>query len=104
MCAEATSHGTGGCGTGVVPSVVWLSTPAAGCATGALEGVVAKLVTVKALGRFGEAEASVNSEGTGEGCQAWLLGGFLGLGTSSGDDYGRGFPACSLIIWYQPSG
>jgi hypothetical protein len=88
----------------VVPSGVWFGAPPTGGRVGAFEGVVPELVTVEALGRFGEAEASLNSEGRGEGCQAWLLGEFLGLGTSGGDDYGRGFPACSLIIWYQPPG
>jgi hypothetical protein len=54
----------------VIPSGVWFGTPAAGRLLGALEGVMAKLVTVEALGRLVEAEASFQSVGGGNGREA----------------------------------
>jgi hypothetical protein len=54
----------------VIPSGMWFGTPAAGRLLGALQGVVAKLVTVEALGRLVEAETPFQSVGGGEGREA----------------------------------
>jgi hypothetical protein len=54
----------------VIPSGVWFGTPAAGRLLGALEGVMAKLVTVEALGRLVEAEAPFQLVSVGKGREA----------------------------------
>ena len=82
----------------MVPSVVWLCTPAAGCATGALESVVAKLLAVEALGVLVETQAAFGTEGGGEGREACELSNVLSLGAGSGDDNGRSFFVLSLFI------
>jgi hypothetical protein len=51
----------------MIPSGVSFGTPAAGRLLGAREGVVAKLVTVEALGTLVEAEAPFQSLGGGKG-------------------------------------
>jgi hypothetical protein len=50
---------------------VWLCAPAAERLLGAFECVVAKLVTVEALGRLVEAETPLQAVGGGKGRQAW---------------------------------
>jgi hypothetical protein len=54
----------------VIPSGVWFGTQAAGRLLGALEGVVAKLVTVEGFGRLVEVEAPFQSVGGGKGREA----------------------------------
>ena len=54
----------------MVPSGVWFCTPAAGGWVGALECVVAKLLTVVALGVLVEAEAAFKTVGRGKGTKA----------------------------------
>ena len=51
----------------MVPGSVWFGAPAAGWRVGAFEGLVAELVTVEALGRRVETEASLKSIVGGEG-------------------------------------
>jgi hypothetical protein len=55
----------------MIPSRVSLCAPVAERLLGALECVVAKLVTVEALGRLVEAEAPLQVIGGGKGRQAW---------------------------------
>jgi hypothetical protein len=50
---------------------MWSCVPAPERLLGALECVVAKLVTVEALGREVEAEAPVQAVGGGKGRQGW---------------------------------
>jgi hypothetical protein len=54
----------------VIPRGVWFGRPAACRLLGALEGVMAKLVTVEALGRMVEAEVPFQSVGGGKGREA----------------------------------
>jgi hypothetical protein len=54
----------------VIPSGVWFGTPAAGRRLGALEGVMAKLVTVEAFGTLTDAEVPFQSVGGGKGREA----------------------------------
>ena len=63
MCTETTTGGPGGSGAGVIPSGMLFGAPAAGGRVGALEGVVAKLVAVVALGVGAEAQATFKAEG-----------------------------------------
>ena len=79
MRTEMASGSAGGCGTGVIPSRMWFSAPVEGGGFGAFEGVVAKLVTVEALGRRVETKASLKSVVGREGREAWLPnnGGFF---------------------------
>ena len=70
----------------MVPSRVWFGAPAAGRRLGEFERVVAKLVTVEALGRRVETEASLKSVVGGEGREAWLLSKLLCLGSGDGED------------------
>ena len=51
----------------MVPGRVWFGAPAACWCVGAFEGVVAELVTVEALGKRVEMEASLKSVVGGEG-------------------------------------
>jgi hypothetical protein len=67
MCAKSSTGGAGCCGTGVVPSRVFLCTPAAGGRLGAFKGVVAKLVAVVALGVWAKAQAALKAKGGGKG-------------------------------------
>ena len=83
---------------------MWFGAPAAGCWLGAFQGVVAKLVAVVALGRRGEAEASLKSVVGGEGGQAWLLGKVLCLRAGDGDDDSGGEFPLSLFVGTEPSG
>jgi hypothetical protein len=53
----------------VIPGRVWFGTPATGGPIGALEGGMAKLVTVEALCRLVGAEVPFQSVGGGEGRQ-----------------------------------
>ena len=103
MQTEATSGSAGGCGTGVIPSRVWFGAPPAGGEFGALECVVAKLVTVEALGRRVETEASLKSVVGGEGREAWLLSKLLCLGASNGEDNSGGkFPPSHFLSSEPP--
>ena len=84
--------------TGVIPSRTWFSAPAAGGGFGAFEGVVAKLVTVEALGRRVATKASLKSVVGREGRKAWLLGKLLCLGAGNGEDNSGGkFPPSHLL-------
>ena len=67
MCAETTSGVTGGSGAGVFPSGVWFGAPATGDWFGALEGVMAKLLAVVALGGGVEAQATFQAIGGRKG-------------------------------------
>ena len=51
----------------MVPGSVWFGAPATGWGVGAFKGMMAELVTVEALGRRVETEASLKSVGGGEG-------------------------------------
>lgn len=86
MCAESASYLTGGCGAGVLPSGMWFGAPAACWWVGALEGVVAELLAVTALGGMVEAQAAFQSEGGGKGREAWELSKVLCLGAGNGDN------------------
>ena len=90
MCAKSSTDGAGGCGAGVIPSSVSLCTPAACSGLSALEGVVAKLVAVVALGVWAKAQAALKAKGGGEGREAWKDCKVLCLGASDGDDDGGG--------------
>jgi hypothetical protein len=53
----------------MIPSRVWFGTPVVGKLLDALEGVMAKPVTVEALSRLVEVEVPIQSVGRGEGRQ-----------------------------------
>ena len=102
MRTETASGSAGGCGTGVIPSRMWFSAPAAGGRFGAFEGVVAKLVTVEALGRRVETKASLKSVVGREGRESWFLGKLLCLGAGNGEDVSRSKFPLSHILSSEP--
>jgi len=104
MCAETTSGVTGSSGAGVFPSGVWFGAPAAGGWFGALEGVMAKLLAVVALGGGVEAQATFQAIGGRKGREARQLCKVLSLGAGGGDNDCRCFLPYSLSIRCEPSG
>src|SRR5437588_3780427 len=81
---------TGGGGTRVVPSRVGRYTPTARGGVGALQCVMAKLLTVGTLGELVEAEVSLKLKGSGKSGQAGRTGELLGFGAGNSDDDGGG--------------
>ena len=80
----------GGGGTRVVPSWVGRYTPMARGGVGALQCVMAELLTVGTLGELVEAEASLQLKGSGKSGQAGRIGEFLGFRAGNSDDDGGG--------------
>jgi hypothetical protein len=78
--------------------------PSAGGDGGALEGVVAKLVAVVALGSGAKAKATLKAKGGGEGGEAWKGSKVLCLRAGDGDDNCRRFFTGALVVWFEPSG
>src|SRR5205085_1400224 len=80
----------GGGETRVVPSWVGRCTPTARGGVGALQCVMAELLTVGTLGELVEAEVSLQLKGSGKSGQAGRTGELLGFGAGNSDDDGGG--------------
>ena len=88
----------------MLPGGVKGGAPTANRWVGALQGVMAKLLTVGALGVLVEAKVSLQLEGGGEGRQARRGGKVLCPGASDGDnDSGHGFVG-AMVVRGKPSG
>ena len=86
----------------MIPSRVWFSAQVAGGGFGAFEGVVAKLVTVEAIGRQVETKASLKSVVGRESREAWLQGKLLCLGAGNGKDNSGGKVSPSHFLSSEP--
>ena len=87
---EAVLFLAGGGGTRVVPSWVGRCIPTARGGVGALQCVIAELLTVGTLGELVEAEVSLQLKGSGKSRQAGRIGELLGFGAGNSDDDGGG--------------
>ena len=70
----------------MVLSWVGQCTPMARGVIGALQCVMAKLLTAGTLGELVEAEVSLQLKDSGKGRQAGCISEFLGFGAGNGDD------------------
>ena len=88
----------------MLPGGVKGGAPAADRRVGALQCVMAKLLTVGTLGVLVEAKVSLQLEGGGEGRQARRGGKILCLGACNGDDdSGHAFVGATVVTG-EPSG
>ena len=88
----------------MLPGGVKRSAPATDRRVGALQGVMAKLLAVGALGVLVEAKVSFQLEGGGEGRQARRGGKVLCLGACDGDDDGGHTFVGATVVRCEPSG
>ena len=96
--AKAALIATGGGGAGMLPGGVKGGAPATDRWVGALQGMMAKLLAVGALGVLVEAKVSLQLECGGEGRQARCRGKVLCLGAGDGDDdSGHAFIGATVI-------